>query len=47
MSSNHNQAVTLARQGQYERAAEMLQQLHAINPHDAGDAPWNVARSMH
>jgi len=36
MNPTHNQAVTLARQGQYERAAEMLQELHAINPHDAG-----------
>lgn len=35
MTSTHEQAVTLARQGQFDRAREMLQQLHAVNPHDA------------
>ena len=34
MQSTHQQAVTLARQGEFERARELLQQLHAFNPHD-------------
>lgn len=36
MSITHEQAVTLARQGQFDRALEMLQQLRAVNPHDTG-----------
>ena len=35
MTPTHEQAVTLARQGQLDRALEMLQQLHAVNPQDA------------
>jgi tetratricopeptide (TPR) repeat protein len=35
MIPTHEQAVTLARQGQLDRALEMLQQLHAVNPQDA------------
>jgi tetratricopeptide (TPR) repeat protein len=35
MIPTHEQAVTLARQGQLARALEMLQQLHAVNPQNA------------
>jgi len=35
MIPTHEQAVTLARQGQLDRALEMLQQLHVVNPQDA------------
>ncbi len=34
MTPTHDQAVSLARQGQFDRASEMLQQLHAVNPHE-------------
>ena len=34
MQSTHQQAVTLARQGEFARARDLLQQLHAVNPHD-------------
>ena len=34
MQTNHEQAVTLARQGEFARAREILQQLHVVNPHD-------------
>lgn len=34
MTPTHEQAVTLARQGQFDRARDMLQQLHAVSPHD-------------
>ena len=34
MQSTHQQAVTLARQGEFARARDVLQQLHAVNPHD-------------
>lgn len=32
--SAHDQALSLARQGELDRASEMLQHLHAANPHD-------------
>ncbi len=35
MQSTHQQAVTLARQGAFARARDLLQQLHAVNPHEA------------
>ncbi len=35
MIPTHEQAVTLARQGQLDRALKMLQQLHVVNPQDA------------
>ena len=35
MIPTHEQAVTLARQGQLDRALEMLQQLHVVNPQDS------------
>lgn len=34
MQTNHEQAVTLARQGEFARARDLLQQLHVVNPHD-------------
>lgn len=34
MQSTHHQAVTLARQGEFARARDLLQQLHAVSPHD-------------
>ena len=34
MQSTHQQAVTLARQGEFARARDLLQQLHVVNPHD-------------
>lgn len=34
MLPTHEQAVTLARQGQFDRARDILQQLYAMNPHD-------------
>ena len=32
MTPSHEQAVTLARQGEFARARDLLQQLHALNP---------------
>ena len=34
MTPSHEQAVTLARQGEFARARDLLQQLHAVNPQD-------------
>ena len=34
MTPTHQQADTLARQGEFGRARDLLQQLHAVNPHD-------------
>lgn len=34
MPSTHEQALTLARQGEFARARDLLQQLHAVNPGD-------------
>ena len=35
MQSSHETAVALARQGEFARARDLLQQLHVVNPHDA------------
>lgn len=36
MSPTREQAITLARQAPLHRAPEVLQLLHAVNPHDTG-----------